>query len=110
MIQKYRYICVCVCDSKAREGKCDLFKSLEKMFVSNPSSLRSEEVLVSTDEAGPNAHLHPVGQVLFTRRLGWRQNQGFCRDMGIGVFVPQCVFVKEGEKRKKGEEFEQLRT
>lgn len=77
-----------VCDSKAREGKCDLLKSLGEMRVSNPSPLCSEEVLISTDEAGPNAHLHPVGQELFTRRLGGDEIKAFAGIWVLGSLFP----------------------
>lgn len=44
------------------------------------------------------------------KKAGWRPNQGFCWDMRVGVSVPQHIFAKEGEKWKKGEEFEQHKT
>lgn len=47
----YTYKCAGVWDSKAREAKCDLRKSLRKMLVSNLSPLFGKEILVPTTEA-----------------------------------------------------------
>lgn len=105
-----RYIYVCVCDSKAIEGKCDLLKSLRKMFVSNPSPPCGEEVLVSTAEAGPNAHPQPVGQAVFTRMLGGDQTKSFAGTWVLGSLSPCPSWWRKEKKWKKGEEFEQHKS
>lgn len=79
---------MCVCDSKARDGKCDLLKSLRKMIVSNPSPPCGEELPASTAEAGPNVSLQPVGEVAFTRRLGGDQTKAFAGIWVLGSLFP----------------------
>ena len=92
---------MCLCDSKAREGKCDLLKSLRKMLVSNPSPPCSEEVLVSIAEAGPNARLQPVGQVVFTRRLGGDQTKAFAGIRVLGSLFPCASLRRKGKNGKR---------
>lgn len=74
------YKCAGVWDSKAREAKCDLGKSLRKMLVSNLSPLFGKEILsppLRPDKYSPAAK----GTRGRHKKTVWRPKQGFSCDM-----------------------------